>query len=659
MASTGSILGLIGAMQTLIENFPMSLLDLFRGKKYTSVIDFVLDVLRILGVDDVTLTNYILSIIFDVPNATEVYNMINNYYYTKLRRPTKEQQNKAVKVEVVKEVAESIDPYYIYVEDGDGNKTYYVKHEPEAMYEMESEFITELEDSVKVIIANILTSVLSCSVNPEIPNYMLDIAPKGDKTTGGFISVPLTLLDTFNLLSISPTNEIGRNFYNVGNDLTTNTLYKTNDLNAFIWYVMNRGSKITQTETNKMMWDSRIFNAKNETELRDTPEKWNEWYNSKKTKDGVFFPSGTTESEALTWYSDRTTINQPLHPIMQLEKDSSWLSSDRRLRVYISSQTYFNKGAFNKTIYQFNKDYLQNIKIFSYNILLANMVEDLLNGTLIRDLIPEISLVRGTLDDKVDEIVRRVLEEDDTQVSDCYYSFSNEDFDNMLQEYEMQKYNATYLGSETAPAIKVDAQSILNSLNTVSSMATGNERVSAITKTVYEIASIPNNDESMRNSDKLMVGFNSEWIRNVIIALVRPLVRSILTPQVMLLFIINFEAMGMINLQDVMSSDTNKIMTLLYKKMLAIMVSIIKYIKDKLIEVLMNLFYEKIQPLLVQWNAIVLLEQVNDWITLLDEALKCMPSFDFSRGKVLGAIDDVTYADIIPEQNTPETTTGC
>ena len=57
MSSTSQVLGTIGALNTLIENFPMSIFDLSRGKTYTSAFEFLMDVLYACGVN----TNDIIS----------------------------------------------------------------------------------------------------------------------------------------------------------------------------------------------------------------------------------------------------------------------------------------------------------------------------------------------------------------------------------------------------------------------------------------------------------------------------------------------------------------------------------------------------------------------------------------------------------------------
>ena len=75
-ATTTEVIGTIGAIQTLIENFPMSIFELFGNKVYTSVIDFVMDVLKQLGVSDTILVDKLIELFFDVPNASEVYGIM-------------------------------------------------------------------------------------------------------------------------------------------------------------------------------------------------------------------------------------------------------------------------------------------------------------------------------------------------------------------------------------------------------------------------------------------------------------------------------------------------------------------------------------------------------------------------------------------------------
>ena len=125
----------------------------------------------------------------------------------------------------------------------------------------------------------------------------------------------------------------------------------------------------------------------------------------------------------------------------------------------------------------------------------------------------------------------------------------------------------------------------------------------------------------------------------------------------MLLFLIDFHVIGLINLNDIQSLDG--VMDLIVKKMIAIIISLVKYIKDKIVVFLLDLYYKYIEPMLIIWGIKVLTEKLQAWLDLLEEAIRCLPFFDFSNYKVLTEIDDVNYADITQEQNIPESENKC
>ena len=181
-----------------------------------------------------------------------------------------------------------------------------------------------------------------------------------------------------------------------------------------------------------------------------------------------------------------------------------------------------------------------------------------------------------------------------------------------------------------------------------------------ITRSVYEIAHIPENDQSVSVSDNNAVGYNTKWLNDVIMAIIKPIVKSIFSPKVMFLFIVNFDIMGMIKIDDI--KTYNDIMKLFYRKMMGAILSIIKYIKDKIIVFLLKLFKEKIEPLLDRIKILLAEERLEQWKQLLIEAAQCvgtLPYINFSWNKQLTQIDDVRYADITQEQITPELTKEC
>ena len=662
MADVASqVLGKIGAIQTLIENFPMGILDAFGGKTYSGIADFVIDVLKEVGVDDRTIIQKLIELVFGVANVNEIYGRVSEYKFKKIKKPTDEQIEQAEGPWVLTDdlTASYLDPDYVYTEETDGEKTtktYYQKKSPYVSDELNSSFLVELEDSCKDIITNMLAAILSCTINPEVKNLIMDVDPNGElySISSGF-TVPLRLIDPYGLLNYCPTNEVGKNFYNVDDDLTVNTLYKSQDLNAFIWYVMNRGVADIQIEENKMMWDSRVMDSKTGSPKRTDVKTWNFWLNSKSDKHDLFYCSGSGEEQKYyEAYSGGTTILKYLHPIMQLKRDAE---TNFALNVKFSSQSYYTpyKSLFdyNKTIFEFNKDYLENIRIFVPRIILSNLIETLIHGKIsILDTLLK-SEQDNVIDKKLDMIINGVLEETDTTVSDCFFSFSNEDYIEMIQQTELEKYSATYTGGDGSPATKYSKDALLDALDSINSMATMNETITEITKTVYDIASIPSEDSSVKASDGSVAMANSNWLNRIISAIMKPIVKSLLTPQVMLLFVINLEAVGMLKIDG----NFDKIFELIFKKILSLFVGLARYIRDKIIEFLLKLFKERMQPMLVQWSAILVSENINDWIRLLLEAIQCIPRFNIKTD--LTEIDNVQYADIVKTQDIPESSQTC
>lgn len=666
MADVASqVLGKIGAIQTLIENFPMGILDAFGGKTYSGIADFVIDVLKEVGVDDRTIIQKLIELVFGVANVNEIYGRVANYYYKKINNPTEDQIEQANYEEEVPQNVEYSSSDYIFTSGGTKEApiyTYYQKKSPYVSDELNSSFLVELEDSCKDIITNMLAAILSCTINPEVKNLIMDVDPNGElySISSGF-TVPLRLIDPYGLLNYCPTNEVGKNFYNVDDDLTVNTLYKSQDLNAFIWYVMNRGVNDIQIEKNKMMWDSRVFDGSTSSPSRRDVKSWNYWLNSKKDEYGVLTPSGWTSEKVKDAHDEGMCMMMNLHPIMQLERyerDNEF--TERQLYVKLSSQSYYTpkkkeKGGlnYNKTIFEFNKDYLENIRIFVPRIILSNLIETLIHGKIsILDALLK-SEQDNVIDKKLDMIINGVLEETDTTVSDCFFSFSNEDYIEMIQQTELEKYSATYTGGDGSPATKYSKDALLDALDSINSMATMNETITEITKTVYDIASIPSEDSSVKASDGSVAMANSNWLNRIISAIMKPIVKSLLTPQVMLLFVINLETVGMLNIDG----DFDKIYELIFKKILSLFVGLARYIRDKIVEFLLKLFKERMQPMLVQWSAILVSENINDWIRLLLEAIQCIPRFNIKTN--LTEIDNVQYADIVKTQDIPESSQTC
>lgn len=438
--------------------------------------------------------------------------------------------------------------------------------------------------------------------------------------------------------------------------LNPNLLYKSMDMNAFLWYALHKGMKMPQVEYNHMMWDSRV-SALKQGVSRKSAEEWNEWYNSK-----------TEYTEEFKYFGSTIVEDTPIFPIMQLEGQGM---AENLLKIHIPAQRYFlpkvrnanidgnevPRHAFNASMYKYNWDYLNNIQILKPKLLLVGLCEHLLGFSLSTISSTNINFTKKLIESKLSSAIKSVIEANDMEVEDCYMEFSNDEVNAMLEEMLLSRYNATTYGGETATVRVHDTKKYVAMLDQVNANTSVEGNMTTITKLVTEVTTDPGTEGSIDYG--LKISTDGNILKKLLWAIVMPLLMSIFTPQVMLLLYMNFELMGITKIDTFNGQDFTKIINLIMNKIFGLLKSIILFIKDKIVELLLTLFYEKILPTLMKYQAILVLESITFWIAILKDAISCLPRFKFKRNKVIGAIDGVDYADIIPSQDTPESTSSC
>ena len=81
----------------------------------------------------------------------------------------------------------------------------------------------------------------------------------------------------------------------------------------------------------------------------------------------------------------------------------------------------------------------------------------------------------------------------------------------------------------------------------------------------------------------------------------------------------------------------------------------------KVAEVLLELFYKKILPMLLTYKSILMMEKLRRWMDILIRAIASIPKWFglFRSKKVKAQIDDVNYADIVNDVSLPGDITNC
>ena len=538
MASQSTdLLTSIGVIQTLVENFPMGILTSKNVKKYNTSLEFMLDALRTIGVNDKDIISFVLEELVGV----------NGIDYEGMYEQELKYQNNA--------------------------------------------FIQTLEKAIKHIIALILSNIISCSIWPKIPDWAIDDG----------IELPLTAIDPTHLLDVCPYSENGQKLYSVSsNEITPETLSGCTDLNAFIWYCLN---KILPMES----------------------EQWG------------YVGYGDVERQPICWFENHGYK-----------------------RIFLKVDPSFR----NKTLFKFNREYLESITIFSPKIILTNIIDELING------LPNMELNIGieTLYNEavLKKMIDTVVSNDDMGVDDCFYTFSNEDWIQMLEESELKKYDARKRGTDTKTAAVINKESLYDSLNKASSAATLHDKLDIVSDAIYDAAKTQTIEYGVleggyeETSMDARFEVNSAWLYNILSSIIRPIIKSAMTPKVIALLLLNYEIAGAMDLTSINTNSlTETTISFINSKMHGVFAALIKKAKDLVLDVVLKLFKKYITPLIIKFTAAKLMESLQNYTELLMQALDCIDLFGvpylFGNGAKT-AIDDVTYADITQVKNKPEQT---
>lgn len=449
--------------------------------------------------------------------------------------------------------------------------------------------------------------------------------------------------------------------------LMPQTLYQTRDMNAFIWYVLNMGSKTPYIEYNHMMWDSRLL-AKDTKTDRQTPRDWNKWYESKAldSTPGLKFPDGE-----FSLYGQQP---DNLYPILQMEAEGKGV-----LKLHMPAQRYFAPGIrkrvidgktitrrmpyLNASVYKFDWDYLQSIRILHPKLLLVKMCEYLLGFSLSTNDMLNVTLTKSIIQGKLSKAIKNIVEANDMEVEDCYFTFTNDEFNQMMEETLLSKYNATYYGGENSIVRTHDINSYLSSIDKVNATATPEGSVEAIQKLVTDVTVDPGTESTIDYGVK--ANFDGNILKELLWSITEPIAEALFTPQVMLLLYINFNLTGMVKSSDFFGIDAGKLINVMLNKLLGLLKSIIIFVKNIIITELLKLFKETIAIILLMWEGLKMMEQLKAWRKLLEQAASCISGvaslFNGRNNGIQNGIDDVDYADIITEetQDIPETSSEC
>ena len=289
---------------------------------------------------------------------------------------------------------------------------------------------------------------------------------------------------------------------------------------------------------------------------------------------------------------------------------------------------------YGKSLIEFNIDYIMSLKLFDEKSLAARLL-DSLTACLTIDL--SFSYKRLLIKNEVKKMVNMITESDDLVVSDCFFTFSNDDYDAMSRQAELRKAGLLTINGDETSAVKINAEDILNSLNQINEDS-NKETIQTIIEGTITNLSKELTDTSYLSTDKTNFGIQMNFIENLLDSLAYVIVCSVLSPKVYLLLLINLKIIGRETNFDLEGFIGQ------YKQLIA---DLIRSIRDQLLDYLMREIMIIIGDLVKEITIKLSVEQARYYARLIKRLIDCFRkhgrSLDFN-------VDDVNYADILPEE---------
>ena len=467
----------------------------------------------------------------------------------------------------------------------------------------------------------------------------------------------------FNVLQHAPNSEYGKPLY-FDNDMPSNSFWKSTDFNCFMWYVINKGTTMNN-EGLKHVWDNRVKYRKRFSENQIFKNNFFDEFKG----NGVMINTSKLETQTETYTVNEKSrkkkkngnyIEKKAFAILEYNENDPAMGASNMLTFYLNADRYLYdigiKDEDNapiyipKTVFEFNYDYIFSLKLFDSKVIVANIINSLLgltNSLAASALNVTYTLQQEAVASKVGQIVKEVMYAEDTIINDDFFSFSNNEYETLLNETET-KYSENYqFGDVYGTLAQNDINNIISDINDIGSNATLNEQETKIKNLFTKVsATAATNGEMTDEFD-----FGENIIFDLIKESVTQIVLQVLSPKVMVLYAVNSYFMGDIADGDFSKISVNRLLTNLTNLIITTVKQVLEMLLKELLSFLLNELKELLNALLRK----LILERINYYMEIMKNMLMLIKMFynAFSNSGGNSIIDNVNYADIVTEENNP------
>jgi len=320
------------------------------------------------------------------------------------------------------------------------------------------------------------------------------------------------------------------------------------------------------------------------------------------------------------------------------------------------------------TVYEFNYDYVMGMRLFDAKVVCKKLLSAAANNNYTANFSLTLNKLKNTSSypftsgkQRIIDIVRKILENDEEEFNDCFYSFSNEEYDELLQKTAMLKYNQSPYTEGYADGTVIDLSSVDKILADYPDNGTLKEQKEVISNAI-EAACAAVQDSVPRNAQRSKSSVSVNFLTNVFQQLALCLTDCIMSPKVLMLIAVNNELMredgtSPITTEQLISMAKNIITGLIKELKDLIMQKLLDYIMSVLSQIILEIqkfiaseqiaAYMAVIRLLMAWfnKGVITLSRLNAILSSILSKFKD-GNYDDENFEIPSILDNVNYADI-------------
>ena len=284
------------------------------------------------------------------------------------------------------------------------------------------------------------------------------------------------------------------------------------------------------------------------------------------------------------------------------------------------------------TVYEFNYDYVMGLKLFDAKVLASTLLQTLVNTSVGINL--SICQKHQEATEKIKTIIKQIVSADDTETNECFFTFDNSKYDELLRSAELKRAKRQAFGNVTKEAGVFD--SVNDILKEYDSVTEIHEKKDILSRAINQAAVSLSEGSDEKDRYNVEYSFVFDLIENLILAMMN----AIMTPKVLMLLEVNQRIMGgtweKFTLED------------LLKAMTGVINAMAKELRDLLIQELLKLLWNTLQPIIEILGSIIARERLEYYAEVIENIIKNCPMIWFSFGNqdLETKLDTVDYADI-------------